>query len=181
LANQSDVRVSTASIEPQTREGMAQRITLYMQQGWVDPMKGMAAIEDGTPDAIIDDYERDRATAHRVIQLFVSGPETFLQQPLVAAPDGMTQVPAWMPREFDNLAVIEHEVTNWMKSDQYWNADAVTKEAANLYYQGIQWLKAQKQQEAMLAQAAQAEQLGAQNAAKPGEPKVLPSQPKFGA
>jgi hypothetical protein len=170
LANQSDVRVSTASIAPLTREGMAQRITLYMQQGWVEPMKGMEAIENGTPDLIIDDYERDKATAHRVIQMMVSTPDLIFGDPLATAgPAGVTEnVPAWMPREFDNLAVIEHEFTNWMKSDQYWNAEAPTKEAANLYYQGIQWLKAQKQQQAMLAQSAQAEQLGAQNAAKPG-------------
>lgn len=182
LRDQSDVRVATASITPLTREAMAQRITLYMQQGWVDPMKGMAAIEDGTPELIIDDYERDKATAHRIVQLLVADPQMLLNDPLqTAGPMGMPiQVPSWMPREFDNLGVIEHEFTNWMKSDQYWRADPVTKEAANLYYQGIQWLKAQKQMQAQQALEAQAMQLGAQNAAKPGEPKVLPSQPKLG-
>jgi hypothetical protein len=159
---------------------MAQRIVLYMQQGWVDPMKGMAAIEDGTPEIIIDDYERDKATAHRVIQMLVTNPEVFLNAPTVLGPNGEPGVPQWMPRPFDNLPVIEHEFTNWMKSDQYWRADPVTQEAANLYYEGIQMLKAQKAQAEALAQAQQAEQLGAENATRPPTEKVLPSQPKLG-
>jgi hypothetical protein len=180
LRDQSDVRVTTASITPLTRESMAQRIVLYMQQGWVDPMKGMAAIEDGTPEIIIDDYERDKATAHRVIQMLVTNPEVFLNAPTVLGPNGEPGVPQWMPRPFDNLPVIEHEFTNWMKSDQYWRADPVTQEAANLYYEGIQMLKAQKAQAEALAQAQQAEQLGAENATRPPTEKVLPSQPKLG-
>ncbi len=180
LKDQQDVRVSTASITPQTREGMAQRINQYMMQGWIDPQKGMAAIENGTPELILDDYARDRASAHRVIQMLMSDPETFLGDPLTTpAPGGMGMTAAWMPRPFDNLAVIEHEFTNWMKSDQYWRAGPVVQEAANLYYQGIQMLKAQEQAQAVAAQAAQAEQLGMQNATKPAAPKTLPSQPKM--
>jgi hypothetical protein len=89
-------------------------------------------------------------------------------------PDG---TPGWMPRRFDKVEVHKQRFEMWFMTAEYDHLDIGQKEAANLYYDALLQIEAQKQAEAMAAQAAQAEQLGMNNAAKPQGFKSSPDMP----
>jgi hypothetical protein len=82
-------------------------------------------------------------------------------------PAPMLRPPSWMPRKFDNLRVHKSVFEDYMKTPDYDFAEEPVKEAANLYYDALEWLESEKQAKDAAAQAAQAESYGMQNAAAP--------------
>jgi hypothetical protein len=173
LRGQADVTVLPGSIEPRTRQAVEQRVLAFADRGWVSPEAAMSAINGGTAEALVESYELDVARANMVIQKIRSGPDAFLSAP--TRPDG---TPSWMPRKFDNLDVHKSVFEDWMKTSDYEYASAPVQEAANLYYDGLEWLTAEKAQQEMAAQSAQAESLGMENAAKPQQATPTPDQRK---
>ena len=177
LRSQVDVRVFPGSIEPRTKAAIEAKVLAFADRGWIPPQAAMAAINGGTAEELINDYEQDVARAHRVIQKIKLGPDAFLGQPFVVGPDGMEGVPNWMPRRFDNIEVQLSVFESWMKTSEHDLSSSEIQAAANLYYEALLFLQAQKAQEAMMAQAAEAESLGMSNAARPQGEKPMPSQP----
>jgi hypothetical protein len=66
------VRVSEASITPRTRASMEAKILLYADKGWIEPHQAMAALNGGTAEAIIDEFELDMSRQHREIELMLT-------------------------------------------------------------------------------------------------------------
>jgi hypothetical protein len=204
LNGNADVRVSTASIEPRTKEAVEQRVMTFANLGWITPEVAMSAINGGTAEKLVESYELDVARANRIIRLIMTGPEALFAlggdtppepppasamapapSPLGGspAPDAAVPVqppekPGWMPREFDNTRVHKAIFTDWMKTVEYEELEPGMKESADLYYKALLQLEADEAARAAEAQAATAEQYGAQNAAKPGA-KPNPSFPKL--
>lgn len=178
LRGQADVSVYPGSIEPRTRAAIEQKVLAFADRGWIPPQAAMAAINGGYAESLVDDYELDVQRANTVIQKIKMGPEAFLAEPPVPGPDGET-VPAWMPRRFDNIPVQKSVWESWMKTQEYDAAPPDVKEAANLVYGGLLQLEAQKAAEEAAQQAAMAEGLGMQNAAKPQGAKPLPDAPSM--
>jgi hypothetical protein len=175
LRDQTDVRVNPSSIEPRSQQQIEQRILGYADRGWITPEAAKAAIASGSAESTLDDYELDVARANKMIQRIAAGPEFLFAEPMTDP----RQPPSWAPRRFDNLTVHLAVFAAWMKTEDYDAAAPEIQEAARLYYDACEFLQAQKQMEAAMAQAQEAEQLGMNNAAKPQEVgKQKPDQNK---
>jgi hypothetical protein len=135
----------------------------------------MAAIEGGTAEKLIDSYELDVGRAWLIITKIKQDPGVILGEPF--DPNDPNFVPAWAPRKFDNIAVHKQVFGDWMKTADYDSLPPIMQEAANLYYDALEWLEAQKAQAMVDAQNAQAEALGSANAAKGPGLKPMPSLP----
>lgn len=173
LRDQIDVTVLPGSIEPRTRQAIIQQIqwiaTVF--PGYLTPEAALAAINGGTAEKLIESYELDVARAHQVIQKLKAGPEVFLAE--AGNPD---RPPSWMPRPFDNLAVHKAIFADWMKTSDYDLAAEPVKEAADLYWRGLEYLEAQRAAQQAAMQNAIAAQQGMTNAAAP-QTKGMPSLP----
>lgn len=174
LRGQIDVTVLPGSIEPRTRQAVMQQIqwiaTVF--PGWLTPEVALAALNGGTAEKLLESYELDVARAHQVIERLKEGPEAFLSEPITDP----SQPPSWMPRPFDNIAVHKAVFADWMKTSDYEMAPEPVKEAANLYWQGLEWLEAQKAARQAAMQAQMAQQLGMANASR-SPVKGMPSLP----
>lgn len=169
LRDQTDVRVMPDSIEPRTKQAVEQRVMTYMQMGWIDPKQGIAAIEAGTAEHLLDDYEADVGWAQHCIRQ-IRGMETG-----ITAPEDIPQA-----RPFDNFPVLMRELTTWMKSQDFAMLGPGPKEAAALFLQQLEQLKSQKEQQDAMAQQQMAQGLGMANAARPQGPPPMPSAPGSG-
>lgn len=164
LRGQIDVRVNPASIEPRTRAAIEQRVMTFAQLGWITPESAMSAINGGTAEGLVDDYELDVSWANHCIQLIRD-----LDQGLIAP----EQIP--VARPFDNHKVQLHVLKSWMKTQDFARLGPGPQEAANLLIQQHDLLQAQDDQRAAMAQQQMAEGLGMANAARPQAAKPLPS------
>lgn len=124
LRGQMDVRVSAGSIEPQTKEWLEQKVMNFAQLGWITPEQAMAAINSGSADALIKDYEYDKARANLIIRKIKDG--SFLQageRPVMPSEDAGPQLdemgmpipvmgpdgPVMTPGEVDPMTGMEGE------------------------------------------------------------------------
>jgi hypothetical protein len=174
LCAQCDVMVFPGSLEPRTRQSIETKVYAYADRGWISPTAAMAAIAGGTAEKLVESYELDVARANRIIQKIKAGPEVLFQEPLVDP----TVPPSWAPRKFDNIAVHKAIFEDWMKTQDYDYAPIEVQTAAQLYYEALLYLEAEKAAEAAQQQTAMAEQLGMENAARPQGASELPSQTK---
>ena len=90
-----------------------------------------------------------------------------------------TELPGWMPRPFDNVAVHKAVFTSWMKTDDWEKLDEESKQASMAYYSALLDIESKKAQRDAAMQTEQAEQAGMMNAAKPpgANVKPMPSLP----
>ncbi len=89
-----------------------------------------------------------------------------------------TEVPDWMPRPFDRIAVHKQQFEDWMQTHDWDDLPAPAKEAANLYYAALLDIEAKNAMRNAEMQMQQASSIGMGNAAKPGDPPTPPSLPK---
>lgn len=188
LLGEVDVRVSTGSLEPRTRESIEAKILSFSDRGWVSPHEAMAAINNGTAEGLVQSYERDVARANLVIQKIKEGPDVLFgtadRRPFFGEDPGIDEmtgepreyVPGWLPRPFDNIAVQKDVISDWMKGTEYDDLEPPAQEAANAIYDSLLQLEAKQQAQAAAAQTETAEALGTANAARPQTPTPLPSQ-----
>jgi hypothetical protein len=174
LNGQVDIRVLPQSIEPRTQQFIEQRVLGFADRGWISPEAAMSAISGGTAEKLIESYELDVARANTIIQKIKAGPEVLFAEPMV---DPLAP-PSWAPRKFDNVAVHMSIFEDFMKTQEYDSLDPGIQEAARLYYDACEFLQAQRMAQQAMQQAAMAEQLGMNNAAKPQGAKPMPDQKK---
>lgn len=176
LADEIDVRVSPASIEPRTREGVSQLAIQLLQMGKIDTQRALLAIQSGSLEKLTESYDKDVARANRVIQSLKEGPEVFLSGSGMPSPDGSGElVPDFMPRKFDNVSVHKQVFEDWMKSVDFENLDEAVREAALTYYEGLESLEQRRAAAEQQQQIEMAQGLGMANAAKPtsaGQPSL---------
>lgn len=168
LRGQADVVVMPASIEPRTKESISQTVMNYAQLGWVDRNEAMFAIENGTAESLIEDYELDVAKANRQIRR--------IEALGAGLPGG--DVPIADP-EFDNPAVMIHVLSQFAKTPEFEQLSAPAQEATKLLVQQYRQIQATRDQQAAQQQALQASQMGQGNASRPpaNGGKPLPSLP----
>ena len=187
IRNQTDVRVSAGSLEPRTRAGIEQQAMTLFQIGAISPFEAMVAIKGGTTEGFADSYRRDVARASRIINWIREG--SFLAQPPrpvfigeehidLETGQPARNVPGWMPYPFDNPTTQKPVFEDWMKSIEFANLPPEGQEAANLYYNALLNLEAQKAARDAAQQEKMAQGLGMSNASAPQTPPALPSMPK---
>jgi hypothetical protein len=167
--------VLPGSLEPLTQEALTQKVMSYAQLGWISPEAAMNAIDGGSAELLVKDYEMDLGRAWYVIQLIKQGPEVLFNQPdfqpagppTPENPMGTPPIPGWMPRPFDKVAVHKQVFENWMKSADWNMLPEPMREAALLYYNALITMEQQAAAEAAQQQIAMAQGLGQANAAKP--------------
>lgn len=159
LRGQVDVVVLPGSLEYRTRQAVEQRVMNFAQLGWISPQAAMAAINGGHAEWMVEDYELDVARQNLEIQMMREGE---------IPPDA---------REFDNHQVHVQVLESWMKTPDYAAQDETIQAAAENHRQQHKLLLAQEREQEQQAQAAQAEQLGMQNAARDQAGKPSPSLP----
>lgn len=178
LMGQVNVTVLPGSLEVKSRQQIRDEVLAYADRGWVSPQVAMAAIQGGTAQKLIEGYELDVARANRVIQAVENG--TLMEMGSWVAVDPMTGMPSeqpvYMPTQQDNTAIWKTVFSDYMKTESYQQLPPPGQEAMNLVFAGILAHEAAAAQREAAAQAAQAEQLGMQNAARP-QSKGMPSQP----
>lgn len=203
LRGQADVRVFAGSLEPRSRQAIEQKVLAFADRGWITPQAAMAAINGGTAESLVDDYLKDVSWANRTIRRILAGPETLFSRPprlemkdmpiqgpagpVVDPATGMPQtqrqqveVPIWMPRSFQNIAVIKAVFESWMKTLEYENLEPGMQEATNQIYEGLLTLEAEKAARDAQIQVQMAEGLGMANAARPQGEKPSPDMPGSG-
>lgn len=200
IRKQADVSVAPQSIEPRSRAQIEQKVMNLAQMfpGYFPPEVLMSAMESGTAEQLIEDYEQDVSRANSMIQKIKRGPEfLFTMPPRPALPDEVmdpmtgeplidpetglpiTQVPGWMPRPFDGIPVHKAVFESWMKTDDYDNLDDTMKQAAMEYYRALLDIEARNAQREMMLQTQMAEEQGMANASKPQGAKPASSLPKL--
>jgi hypothetical protein len=170
--SQVAVRVAPDSLEAYTKQAIEQKIFAYADRGWISPQAAMAAIDNGTAEGLVKDYELDLGRADLVIRKIKLGG----MEALAATPPNPDGSEGWMPRKFDKIPVHKQRFESWMKTADYDHLPIDQKEAANLYYEGLLQIEAQQAAEAAMVQQQQAEQLGMNNAAKPQGATPMPDQ-----
>jgi hypothetical protein len=179
LRSQVDVTVLPGTLAPYSRDQVQAKLTWIATTfpGYLSPEAAIAALDGGTAENLIQSYELDVARANMVIQKIKAGPQVFLAEPMVTGPGGQMETPSWMPRPFDNIAVHKKVFGDWMKTVDYSSAPPEVQEAANLYYEGLQFLEQQQAQQAAVQQTQMAQQLGAANAGRPQAGSEMPDMP----
>lgn len=203
LMDQVNCRVYPRSLEPRTKEGVTQQVMMFAQLGWITPHAAMAAINGGTAEKLVESYELDIGRAHYIIQTIKQGPAALFSlqseykdiqvpappdpvtglppvDPMTGMPVMMTEmieVPGWMPREIDNVAVHQQVFADWMKSSEWNRLEPGMREAARQYWRALLELEKEEQARQAEAMSARAVEQGEFNAAKEQLPKPMPSLP----
>lgn len=162
LRNQVDVTVMPDSLVPRTRQEIERKVTAFAQMfpGWLTPEAAWSAINGGTAEQLVEDYELDVSRANNCIQL------------LRGLADGTT-APEQIPqaRRYDNHPVQIHVLQTWCKTQDHGLQPMGVQEATQLLIEQHEMLEAQDQARKEAQQAAMAEQLGMANATRgPGKP-----------
>jgi hypothetical protein len=186
LQGQIDVRVSPGSIEPRTKAAMEQKVLAFADRGWITPEQAMAAIEGGYAAEMVTSYELDIGRATRIIARLKAGPEALFGTPAAPAPSrteidpltgAPTDVPDFMPRTFDNIAVQKSVFEDWMKTEEFESQERDIQGTAMEIYQAMLRIESDKRaQEAQALQAA-AGQAGIASAAQGGTATAMPDAP----
>lgn len=187
LLGQIDAYVSPASIEPRTKAAMEQKVLAYADRGWITPQQAMSAIEGGYGAELVTSYELDEGRATRIIarlklgeQALYGTPEKPLSNRLEVDPmTGIpTEVPDFMPRTFDNIAVQKSVFEDWMKTEEFETQPQPIQTAAMDIYNAMLKIESDKRAaEAMAVQQAAAQAgmgSAAQGGAMPDAPSATP-------
>lgn len=196
------VRVAPGSIEPMTREQISTMVMAYADRGWIDPRVAMSAVEAGTAENILDQFDLDIQWQQREDRRMASLAETDLDS-LQQALDAEAQIKAnyeqakqlaeeigqkpppppppegpWPhAREFDNHQVHMDTMNLYRKTEEYDLLPDPVKGAFQSHYEEHEAFKAQADQRAFEAQQAQAIEQGSANAARPARVRGVPSAP----
>ena len=160
------VQVYPASFLPRTRAEQEAKIIMYAERGWLPPYQAMQALDAGTLDAVIDDFELDISKANREINQLEAMGRGEGDGPVFAGPADNHEVHKWV-------------VGNWMKTEDFERQDPMVKQATLLHYQQheaeLKWLAMEQlqQQELSAAEHGLAGAAGEKSGTKP--PPSLPS------
>ncbi len=174
IMGQTDVRVATGSIEPRTKVAMEQKVLAYADRGWITAEQAMAAIEGGFAGDLVTSYELDIGRILRVIERLKGGTEALYGTQEYPAPSRLevnpqtgaqTEVPDFMPREFDNIPVQRGVFEDWLKTEEFESLQMDVQGIAMDVYQAMKRIEADANALAQQAAMEAAQSKGAQNAA----------------
>lgn len=168
LKGQTAVRVQPSSIEPLTRQAIEQKVFNLVQTfpGQISKEDAISAIESGTWETLIEDFDLDVSKQEREIQQMIAlGNEQL--------PGGDAPSVAWR----DNDDIHLQRLHRWMQTRDFEDSHPVTQAAAENHEQQHFLQQQAKKQQAAQTQTLMAEQQGAANAASPQGAKPMPSLP----
>lgn len=193
------VRVSPGSIEPKTREQISTMVMAYADRGWIDPRVAMSAVESGTAENILDQFDLDVQWQQREDRRMAALDPASVAQALQADADiqaryaavkeqaqQMGQQPPPPPppagpwphaREFDNHQIHMDTMNLYRKTEEFDLLPQEVKDVFQKHYEEHETFKAEADQRAFEAQQAQAIEQGQANAAKPARTRGVPSAP----
>lgn len=182
LRSQTNVRVRPGSIEAKSRQQAVQEIQ-FIQANWpgaVSPEAALAVMHGSPAEGLLKSYENHTARAWRLCMKLREGPQAMLEFPPrtdfeLGDPLMNYQVPGWMPRKVDNIAIWKQVVADFMTTEQY---DRLPPETQHMFDQVYNGLEMQERMRAMMIASQQmstAAQLGAANAARPQGETPMPS------
>jgi hypothetical protein len=128
LKDQVDVRVLPGSLVPMSRDAIQAKITAICQlfPGYLSPEAAISAMENGTGEEIIQDYENHVARANRIIQRVKDGtmmdmPTTINPKAFELDPEGHPAgpLPGWMPRPFDRTEIHKHVFETFLTTEEW--------------------------------------------------------------
>lgn len=182
LRSQMNVRVLPGSLESKGRVQTLQELQ-FIQQNWpgaIGPDQAIAVLHSGNPDELLKSPQYDIARAARLVRLIRRGPEALqsIQPVLRAMPDGtVMEVPGWMPRRQDNIAIYKQVIGDYMKTPDFEMQPPEIQELFNLVWGGLESSEMERAIEQAMLQDQVAQRMGMTNAAAPQGGKPLPSQP----
>jgi hypothetical protein len=205
IRSQVNVRVLPGSLETKSREQIMQELE-FVQTNWpgaISPETAIAVLHGGSADALLKSPQYDIARAARLVRLMEQGMETLVttfppvlrpmpQQvpgpvdpPTTGAPTMQTQtvmqeVPGWMPRKQDNIAIYKQVIGDAMKTPRYDEYPPDIKEIFNLVWSGLEFSEQEQAMERASMEQQMAQGLGMANAAKPQGQIAQPSKPAIG-
>lgn len=192
LLGQTDVKVAPGSIEPRTKASMETQVMAFADRGWITPEQAMAAISGGYTGDLVTSFELDQGRMARVITRLKQGPTAMFGSPGNPLPDRTemitqtdpntgqqqqvpTQVPDFMPRQFDNIPVQRAVLEDWMKTEEFETLPPDMQTTAMAIYQRMLSIEADKQAQQAQSLAGAAAAKGITNAAS--GPAGAPAQP----
>lgn len=180
LRDQIDVRVSPGSLIPMTRDAIQAKVTAICQlfPGYLSPEAAISAMENGTGEEIIRDYENHVARANRIVQRIKTG--TLMDMPPTVDPATGQTVPGWMPRPFDRTEIHKHVLETFFTTEEWELLPIELQHSGLLVYDALLQIEAQQQAQQAMAQMAMAESQGMGNAAKKPMPSLPGGQPQQG-
>jgi hypothetical protein len=178
ILDQVNVTVHPGSLESQSRQQVLQEVMGYVDRQMITPREALLAVQSRSTDVLTYSWELDVRRANTIIQRILDG--TAMDMPDRETVDPATgnpiTVPSWMPTASDNADVWEKIFSDWMKTEEFEDLDSGHQEIANLIYSAIIRQRLAKAQLEAQMQMQMAQDLGMQNAAKPGTAGV-PSTP----
>lgn len=200
-----NVRVSPGSLEHRTRQQAEAMVMSYADRGWVDPRAAMYAVDAGTTEHLLDDFELDIEWQQRENMRMAALPDSpdlvgALQEDAeiranyenaklqaqqlismgqnVPQPDPPPPAGPWPhAREFDNHKIHMETLNRFRKTEEYDLLSDTVKEVFERHYEEHEAFDAQAEARQFAAQQAQAVEYGQANAAKPARVRGVPSAP----
>lgn len=194
LRSQVNVRVSPGSILAKSRQQVMQELQ-FVQTNWpnaIGPETAIAILHGGNADELLKSPQYDIARAARMVKALQGGMEVLERefQPVLRQMPGpvdpvtgtqqmvMQEVPGWMPRKQDNIAIYKQVVGDAMKTPEFDMQPPEIKEGFNLFWAGLEFSEQERAAEKASLEQEMAQKLGMANAAAPQGDVQMPSQPQ---
>ena len=199
------VRVAPGSMEPRSRAGQEAKVTWLMDKGLIPPHQALAALQGGTAEKLIDEFELHIARAYRQVERIIlvghqpaggiPSPEDEINRqveqgidPYEAAETAMDAFTATlgelMPtlEDYDSPEIHQDVFQQWMLTRDFEDQPDVVKGMARMYRdQCEQTIQMKQLQEQMAAQGVdpEAQEQGMLNAGRPPAENGQPSEPSI--
>lgn len=169
-------------------------ITQWAQTGWVSPPEAMLAIQDNNPDSIIEpiklnislQQDQNREILEMDDDELLPIIQRFATDAAGAAEAGVDITQASPPpgpwphaTEFENQDICMRVLENWFLTPEFKMMGKPRQQVAMWLYQERKLIKMADASRQAQLDAAQAQQMGADNATRPSQGKPMPSQPSL--
>jgi hypothetical protein len=186
------VYVDPTQLTPRSRAAQEAKVMTFVTNGWIPIHQAMAALNAGTAERLIDDFELDIARQHREIKQIIAiageNADGIPDVTEVVQNTGMEPEQAMellhaaileigpTVEDFDNHEIHIDVISQWMKTVDFEEQPDVVKGVARAHRDQHSQMMAAVQMQQQQAQAGLAEQQGQENAAKPPGEKPEPSR-----
>lgn len=186
-------RVRVTSGVPKTADQNAAMISNWAAQGWIPPSIAILAIQKNQPELVTDPIEKNITKQQRENQQIfrldeneiakIMRDQARIDAAFAAAGVDVSQAPEppgpWpMPSVYDDDETHMRQMESWFLTPEYETMlGPAAKQAAQWHYEAHKSQAARKAMEQQQERNMRAAALGMNNAASPGQDKLIPSQP----
>lgn len=190
----STIDIEISSGVPASPAQNAAMVTQWGASGWTTPPEAMLAIQDNNPSLITEPIKLNIALQQRqnrtILELDPDQTGPIVRQLAAVAAEASGEgidisqaspPPGPWPHasEVENQDICMRVMENWFLTPEYEMMDRANKQIAQWLYQERKLIKMADASRQAQLDAAQAQQMGAQNATRPSGEKPTPSQPSL--